>query len=185
MPIEIPALDGSDAGGDFEHLTITGQLDVVRRTVGATPAVLMGSSLGGYLAALFAVRYPDLVQKLVLLAPAFEFPRRFGERYTKDELDRWRAHGSVSVFHYGYNGERNLGYQLLEDSLNYEDTPDFRQPALIFHGTQDPVVPIGVSEVFAASHPNVTLRRFDSGHELTEVLQPMWEGMEAFLFQNL
>ena len=27
-----------------------------------------------------------------------------------------------------------LSYQLIEDAAQYEDFPDFRQPALIFHG---------------------------------------------------
>ena len=43
----VPQLDQ----GDFEHLTITGQLAVVETAVAGKPAVLMGSSLGGYLAA--------------------------------------------------------------------------------------------------------------------------------------
>jgi len=181
VEMEIPALDG----GDFEHLTVSSQLEVVQRTVGDRPAVLMGSSLGGYLSALFAVRHPDLVQKLVLMAPAFGFPRRFQERYTEADLAAWRLRGSAPVFHYGYGGERNLGYGLMEDAQKYEDNPDFRQPVLIFQGTGDPVVPVHLSEAFAASHPNATLRLFASGHELTDVLEPMWQATQAFLFQNL
>ena len=39
------------------------------------PLVLMGSSLGGYLAALYAARHPSSVDRLILLAPAFRFSR--------------------------------------------------------------------------------------------------------------
>jgi hypothetical protein len=35
---------------------------------------LIGSSLGGLMAALFAMKYPDQVRKLVLLAPALTLP---------------------------------------------------------------------------------------------------------------
>jgi len=35
---------------------------------------LVGSSLGGLMAALFAMKYPDQVRKLVLLAPALTLP---------------------------------------------------------------------------------------------------------------
>src|ERR1700684_3621098 len=71
-PFVAPQLDQ----GDFEGLTITGQLKVVEKAVGDEPAVVMGSSLGGYLAALFAARSVQ-VEKLVLLAPAFQFPTRW------------------------------------------------------------------------------------------------------------
>jgi len=85
------------------------------------------------------------------------------------------------VFHYGYKGEIPLGYQLMEDSQNYEDEPEFAQPALVLHGSRDPVVPASISASYAARHPNVTLRLFDSGHELTDVLEDLWSETAAFL----
>jgi uncharacterized protein len=178
VAVEIPQLDG----GDFEHLTITGQLDVVDRTVGNSPSILMGSSLGGYLSALYAARHPQSVKKLVLMAPAFQFPERWSERYPDKELEAWRRTGSAKVYHYGYKEELDLAYGLIEDAQAYEGEPDFRQPALIFHGIHDPVVPVRLSEDFARSHPAVKLIKFDSGHELTDVLEPMWSAVERFLF---
>ena len=44
--IEIPDL----AAGDFEHLTLTGQLAVIERAANREPVALIGSSMGGYLA---------------------------------------------------------------------------------------------------------------------------------------
>src|SRR5262249_42588742 len=70
--VEIPALDG----GDFENLTITGQLEIIQKTADGGPVSLMGSSMGGYLAAIYAWIHPE-VAKLVLLAPAFGFARRW------------------------------------------------------------------------------------------------------------
>ena len=86
ISIEIPQLDE----GRFEALTISGQLDVIERTVGQEPGVLMGSSLGGYLAALYASRHPTQVERLVLLAPAFQFPRRWRERYSEEAWEQWQ-----------------------------------------------------------------------------------------------
>jgi uncharacterized protein len=177
IAVEIPRLDG----GNFESLTISGQLAVVDQTVGDGPAILFGSSLGGYLAALYAARHPGAIAGLVLLAPAFQFPSRWRERYSPEELDRWKRAGSTSVFHYGENREMDLGYQLMEDSARFEGEPDVRQPVLIFHGTRDTVVPASVSEVFCARHPNAQLKLFDSGHELTDVLEPMWQTTREFL----
>jgi pimeloyl-ACP methyl ester carboxylesterase len=178
IPVEIPQLDG----GDFEHLTITGQLNVIDRTVGTTPSILMGSSLGGYLAALYAARHPETVRKVILMAPAFQFPKRWRERYSPQDLEAWRRDGSIRFYHYGYKEEKSLGFGLVEDAQRYENEPEFGQPALLFHGIRDDVVPVGLSEEFAVTHPNATLHKFDSGHELTDVLEPMWKALERFLF---
>ena len=67
------------AAGDFENLTITAQLGVVEREAGGGPVRLIGSSMGGYLAALYASRHPE-TERMVLLAPAFDFVRRWQER---------------------------------------------------------------------------------------------------------
>ena len=176
IDIQVPRLDQ----GNFTDLTISGQLQVIAGAVGDQPAVLMGSSLGGYLAALFASRHAS-IQKLVLLAPAFQFPRRWRERYAPEQLAHWKAQGSVPVFHYGYKEEMPLGYQFLEDSTRYEDEPEFDQPALILHGLRDPVVPAGISQQYAARHPNVTLKLLESGHELTDVLDQLWAETAQFL----
>jgi pimeloyl-ACP methyl ester carboxylesterase len=173
--VSIPQLDE----GNFQGLTITRQLAVIDSAVGNEPAVLMGSSLGGYLAALYASTHVA-IEKLVLLAPAFRFPTRWRERYAAD-MDRWKREGSLPFFHYAVQAERPLGFQFVEDAAQYPDEPEFSQPALILHGSRDPVVPAEISREFAAGHPNVCLRLFDSGHELTDVLEPMWTEAASFL----
>src|SRR5690242_9590065 len=87
------------SAGDFEHLTITGQLSQVAAAAGGKPAVLIGSSMGGYLAALYAARHAE-VAKLVLMAPAFGFERRWREWLTPDQLAGWARSGYMEVFHY-------------------------------------------------------------------------------------
>jgi len=172
------------AAGDFEHLTLTGQLAVIEAAAQPDgrpePAALIGSSMGGYLAALYAARHPEIT-RLVLLAPAFGFARRWPEHLGAAAMERWRATGSMQVFHYGQNRDCALSYRLIEDAASYEDGPDFRQPALIFHGSLDDVVPPSISRAFAATHPNVILEIVDSGHELLNVLDYMAPKIEGFL----
>jgi pimeloyl-ACP methyl ester carboxylesterase len=168
------------AAGDFEHLTISGQLGVIERAAASAPVALMGSSLGGYLAALYAARHPE-VSRVVLLAPAFGFARHWAERMGETAVDAWRASGAIEVFHYGENRQRGLSYALLDDGLSYEEYPDFRQPALIFHGAQDDIVPARYSAEFAATHPNARLETLDSGHELLNVLEYMAPKVREFL----
>src|SRR5690349_6082684 len=90
--LEIPALDE----GDFEHLTITGQLNLVTRLLNAQPAVLIGSSMGGYLAALYASRHPEIA-RMVMLAPAFGFGARWNETFGADKVAEWRTRGHADV----------------------------------------------------------------------------------------
>ena len=179
IPVAIPQLDQ----GRFEQLTISGQLDVIERAVGEQPAILVGSSLGGYLAALYAARHPSQVERLVLLAPAFQFPRRWRERYSDQDWERWKSEGSTPVFHFGEGREQRLGYQFVEDAAQYEDEPEFLQPALILHGARDSIVPADISRAYAAGNPHTKLVLFESGHELTDVLEPMW--VQVLLFLNV
>jgi len=164
--LEIPDL----ADNNFEALTITSQLRVIGRAAGGEPVLLIGSSMGGYLAALYAARHPE-VARVVLMAPAFGFARRWLERLGPQQVAQWRETGHMEVFHYADNRTRRLGYQLLEDGARYEDYPDFSQPALIFHGAHDDVVPAAYSREFAATHPNAQLEILDSGHDLLNVLE--------------
>jgi pimeloyl-ACP methyl ester carboxylesterase len=177
--VEVPDL----AEGGFEHLTITGQLDVITRTASGGAVSLIGSSMGGYLASLYAARHAE-VERLVLLAPAFGFARRWPERIGSERMAEWRRTGTIEVFHYAENRMRTLGLDLMEDGLRYEDYPDFRQPALIFHGSEDDTVPADYSREFAARHQNARLEIVHSGHELTNVLEYLAPKIADFLLPS-
>lgn len=168
------------AKGNFSKLTITGQLEVVEELLNNDPALLIGSSLGGYLAALYAQRYAS-VSRLVLLAPAFRFHQLWMDRITAEQLAAWKRDDSLPVFHYGTGREEPLGYRFIEDAADYDLLPPFRQRAMIFHGVEDTVVPISYSTEFVQNHPNARLVRLASGHELTDVLDEIWRGVQDFL----
>ncbi len=177
LSLTIPLLDE----GDFEHLTVTGQLDVIDRAAGDGPVTLIGSSLGGYLAALYGARHPE-VARLVLMAPAFCFARRWLAMLGAEEVNRWRETGYRTFYHYGQSRECALFYGLMEDGLHYEDFPKVTSPCLILHGTNDTVVPIALSGEFAQSAPgNVQLVPLSSGHELTDVTDRLWAETLNFL----
>jgi len=175
--IEVPDL----AEGNFRQLTLSGQLAVIERVSRGKPAILMGSSMGGYLAALYAARHPE-VERIVLMAPAFCFLKRWSSSVGPAAMEGWRTSGSMDVFHYGEGGRVPLGYQLIEDAAQCEDYPDVTQPALIFHGKNDASVPADYSVTFAEKHPNAKLHLMQSDHELLNVLDDMWMETRAFLF---
>ncbi len=175
----VPAMDE----GNFRGLTVTGQLQLLERLAGGKPVTLIGSSMGGYIATLYASRHPE-TEKLVLLAPAFGFTHRWPESLDEATLRQWQTSGALLVHHYAAGEMREVGYQLIEDGNRYEDYPDFDQPALILHGSHDDVVPLAYSKQFAATHPNVELKVLDSNHELTNVLEEAWTEAERFLFAH-
>lgn len=175
-PLEIPSLDE----GDFQHLTISGQLALLDRMLGGAPSVLIGSSLGGYLAALYAARHWE-VRRLILLAPAFDFTKLWQKELGPERLAFWKERGTIRVFHYTENREVPLDYGLLEDAGKFEPFPEFGQPALIVHGNQDASVTVELSAEFAARHANVRLVRLDSGHDLGDVQERIWQEMRPFL----
>lgn len=176
-------VEAPELGPDFEHLTLTSQLAILDRVVAGQPACLIGSSMGGYLAALYAAGHPE-IQRLVLLAPAFAFYQLWVNEMGPEKLDQWRKNGTISVFHYGAGHNAPLNYGLMEDARTYPPFPDFPQLCLLLHGLKDTVVPFAASARFAAGHPNVKLISFNSGHELTDVLDEIWNVSSTFLLGN-
>jgi pimeloyl-ACP methyl ester carboxylesterase len=168
------------AQGDFENLTISRQLGVIEQAADGEEVSLIGSSMGGYLAALYAARHPE-VERLVMMAPAFGFARRWTATLGEEKIAAWRRTGFLETYHYAEKQPARVRYRLIEDGTNYEDYPDVRQPALLFHGASDPVVPVAYSREFASTRPNVRLEVLDSGHELLDVLDRIWEEAREFL----
>jgi pimeloyl-ACP methyl ester carboxylesterase len=161
--------------GDFTGLTITRQAKLAARLLREIrPGLVMGSSMGGYLAALCAALEPELTPALVLLAPAFGLAHRWSERLGPEAMEEWKNKGTMDVYHYGDGRMRAIGYGLYEDALWHPEHPDVKQPTLIFHGRRDDVVSPEQSVRFAWGRPNVQLELLDSDHALTDVLDTIW-----------
>ena len=171
--------------GDFENTTLSRQLALLDRLVGTAPAVLIGSSMGAYLAALFAARHPKRAPGVVLLAPAFDLARNVAASLGEDAVREWRQRGQRQVYHWGEKQIRNLSCSLLEDALQYEAFPDLRQPVLVVHGRADETVDHRLSVRFAEGRPNAELVLYDSDHQLQNVLQVIWERVRQFTAEIL
>lgn len=168
----------------FSTLTMTRMLECVATILQDTgaPSVLMGSSLGGTLAILAAARYPALVDRLVLLAPAVMFAKPGHHLLPPERIEEWRRRGALPFHHFGTDREEPLGFAFYEDSLQYDAfTAPFAQPALVFQGLRDASVDPRTVEQFSLSRPNVTLSLLDDDHQLTSSLPRMWTDIEAFL----
>jgi pimeloyl-ACP methyl ester carboxylesterase len=178
---------------DFPSLTMTRMLDRLAVDIRALdpPAfapgthagvVLIGSSLGAIVAVHTAVRMPERIDRLVLLAPALMFSGDAGKILGAEQVARWQATGTLDLFHHGYGGMRSLNYGFLEDSVQYDAfTADVRQPTLVFQGIRDESVDHRVVERYAAARPNVKLTLVDDDHQLVASLPRIWNEMAEFL----
>ena len=174
--VELPDLDE----GDFEHSTLTRQLALVDRLVEELrPAMVIGSSLGGYLAALHASRHPEAVPAIVLLAPAFDFAKRLSTALGPEEA-RWRSNGVRAFYHYRTRSHVNLAYSFLEDARSHEPFPDVGIPMKVLHGTNDESVAPELSVRFAKGKSNVSLEWYETDHQMLDVIDKLWISIRDF-----
>ena len=168
---------------DFTSLTITRMLAQLEAELeNGEPATLIGSSLGGTLALLAALRFQKQVDRLVLLAPAVMFAKEGHHLLPPERIAEWRRRGALPFFHYGYGEQRLLNVEFYEDSLQYDPFGAlFQQPTLVFQGAHDQAVDPRSVELFTRDRPNVTLRMLDDDHQLVRSLPLMWNEMQPFL----
>ncbi|MDH5762824.1 MAG: hypothetical protein OEZ51_07575 [Nitrospinota bacterium] len=185
LSLSIPDLEG----GDFKHLTISGQMQVIRETMDAFPGktfALIGSSMGGYLAALTAQARPD-VKATYLMCPGFNFFRRWRAALPKNVGKEEGGSGLIEVFNYRYNKIMVLDLGIFADAEKWQEINfDRPVPTRIVHGVQDDTVDIGESRSFSQNHHWVSLKEVDSDHSLLSHLEWILEDcMNFFQKQGL
>jgi pimeloyl-ACP methyl ester carboxylesterase len=140
-------------------------LDAMHEIYGRPRWRLIGSSLGGWLAARWAELHPERVEALVLLCPAFDLTNRWPALLPDDGLARWRRDGSLPLpdaegclvdVHFGF----------YEEMMTQPAFPRVGCPTTIVHGTEDDRVPIELSRQYASEHPNAHLVEVPDGHDL-------------------
>lgn len=192
---------------DFATLTASRMLEQLAGHVSAEPpgpVALVGSSLGGFVAwhaaalqrapgdpphppTAAAARWRALaethpVDRLVLLAPALDFPNGWRTRLTPAEFDAWRTNGVLTVFHYGENAERAVHFSLYEDGLLYSSAQSAPSaPTVIIQGRRDDVVDPAMVERMASGKPNVTQWLVDDDHQLHASIELIWRETAAFV----
>ncbi|MEO0406498.1 MAG: YqiA/YcfP family alpha/beta fold hydrolase [Cyanobacteria bacterium P01_A01_bin.135] len=173
--LDIPDLNR----GGFYDLTITRQIDQVTQLIAAPaqPVTLIGSSFGGLTAAWVAESCLQ-VERLVLLAPAFEFLVHL-QAHLGGQYSRWQQEGQLPVYHHAYGQEVPLGYQFVTDLMQYSDSCLKRSlPTHIVHGERDAVIPPSASQRYQQGRAWVTLDLVDDDHSLTHALRDIWKQLQ-------
>ncbi len=138
------------------------------------PQVLVGSSMGGWLATLAALARPERVAGLVLVAPALDFTERLMRPGLPPQALAALARDGVwmAPSQYGPDGYP-ISRRLLDEGCDHLllDRPiAFAGPVRILQGMQDPDVPwrhaLDTVEAFAGGDVQLTLIK-DGDHRLS------------------
>lgn len=146
------------SGGIFHEQRLSTWLDdvvAVAQRFAPRPLLLVGSSLGAWLAVLLALRTALPVQGLVLLAPAFNFLQRRYATLPEAVRTQWQTQGQLVVADtYAEPGATYvLAHGLIEEAAAYDvlsTAVTLACPVIVIHGAADALVPVTVSEVFMA-----------------------------------
>lgn len=180
---------------DFSTLTTTRMIAQVEQEMAALapgPIVLVGSSLGGFVAYHVAARQARAraagvaartpVDRLVLLAPALDFGRSGLSSLDAAGLEQWRRTDRHDVMHYALNQIMTVRYSLYEDAQGYDSFAEHvTTPMLIVQGRRDDVVDPMMVQRFAAARPAVSLRLVDDDHGLSTSREVIWAESTRFL----
>lgn len=166
----------------FEELTPGGMLAALDEldAAGTGRWGLVGSSLGGWVAARWAELHPRRVARLVLLAPALDLPGRWRELVTAEQLRDWEASGWIAATD-GAGRATRLHWGFWVDAVRQPPMPAPVCPTLILHGRADETVPLSTSEAYVARHPEARLEVLPDGHDLLLSLPRVIERAVAWL----
>jgi 2-hydroxy-6-oxonona-2,4-dienedioate hydrolase len=163
------------------------------RVIRLEGAAFVGNSFGCQIVADLAVRYPELVERVVLQGPTID-PRgrqawRQIARLLRNSRHEPLSHGLISAQEYPRCGFRRLAQTFryaLEDRIE-EKLPHIRVPALVVRGSKDPIVPQRWAEEAARLLPMGRLvvvpgaphtLVYDAPSELARVVRPFLSGYQ-------
>jgi uncharacterized protein len=172
IELQVPDLNQND----FTQLTVSRQIAQVVNLFpqDGTPVTLIGSSLGGWVSTIIAQDYPQ-VEKLVLLAPAFDFLNHWLPKIGDRQLNLWKNTYHLPIYHHALKNLSPLHYNFVVDARRYPLSQiDRALPTLIIHGVNDDVIPISASRDFRKDRHWVELLEWESDHQLTNVSDRIW-----------
>lgn len=157
-----------ESSGTIETTTLSDLIaDVHCVLEHAGPSILLGSSLGGMVASWAAAQKPELVEGLVLIAPAFGFLPGIASADPNAGLDQFQFSPRVVADARRYD-EASLAGQL-------------SMGVLLVHGAKDEIVPADVSRRFFDEIPHQEKELWipeDGDHRLDQQFDEICHRME-------
>jgi pimeloyl-ACP methyl ester carboxylesterase len=186
-----PDLSGhGESEGEFGAITIERSIQdlmacaELAEFANAPRRMLGGSSFGALTALWTAVDHPELVERLFLIAPAFDFVERHSEALSEEERERWSAGEPLRVEKdwFTVDLEPHIYHETLQRPVA-ELARRLDAPALIVHGKHDESVPLDAVYDFVRACDAKGLELLvvgDGDHRLTDHKQLLGEELLRF-----
>jgi pimeloyl-ACP methyl ester carboxylesterase len=178
---------------DFSHLSLRATYAHLERELDLRTAsgqehdaqdvqrwILIGSSLGGHLAARLAERFSHQISGLLLLCPALDLKSLWDRALSAKVREKWRMDGSMPLadssgelqpFHYGF----------YEEVQHEPSALDPQVPTRVIHGRADLTVPIEDSRAFVAKSAMRSLEEVEDDHALAAHVPTIVHGVLQLL----
>ncbi|AGL17018.1 alpha/beta fold hydrolase [Actinoplanes sp. N902-109] len=168
--------------GDWTTAGFADDAAVVLRSLGAGPAAVYGTSMGGRVAQFLAARHPGLVDRLVLACTSPggrnarertpEVRRRLADPDDTARLralrelfytDAWAGTGHLFGDPTMSPAESRAHLRASNKHDAWDVLPEIQAPTLVLHGTDDHMVPTANAPLLAGRIPGATLRLHEGG----------------------
>ena len=151
-----------DSDGKFENMTVLNEIEdanAILNYVKTDPHVrniyLVGHSQGGVVASMLAGLYPDLIKKVVLLAPAATLKSDALEGNTQSVT--YNPHHIPDRLPFKDLTLGGFYLRIAQQLPIYEVSAQFTKPVCLIHGTDDTVVSPNASKKYDQIYQNSTL----------------------------
>ena len=195
MTVSIPVLPLYDLPA--EDTKLPGMVEYVAEFInykGYKKVTILGNSLGGHIALLYALQYPEKIKALILTGSSGLFENSLGDTYPRKSDYEFVKNKTESTFYnplvatkelvdnvYSIVNDREKAIRILylaKSALRHNLRDELSQlniPSLLLWGKNDPITPAAVAEEFKRLLPKARLEYIDKcGHA------PMMEHPETF-----
>jgi len=184
------------ASGQFTDQTISSWLEGVGLVLDELvdkEAIIVGSSMGGWLALLAALRFPDKIKGLVCLAPASDFTEDIWQNISTEDQQKMKKEGILEIAGKNCEHKYPISYKLIEDAKKHllltKNKIDINIPVHLIHGMLDEDVPYNVSLKLLEkiTSKQMVLKLIKDGHHnlsREEDLQVMSNSLEEIILNK-
>jgi len=142
-----------NSSGNFIEETIgswLNGLEIVLERLADQPTILVGSSMGAWLAILAAMKFPNKITSLICLASAVDFTEEsIWKNLTKSQKKQMEQEKHLEITGTNCNDKYPISYQLILEARNHLllnlDTIALSAPIHLIHGMKDVDVPYNIS----------------------------------------
>ncbi len=157
----------------FREVTISAALEgleqVLRRWQGDGPRLLIGASMGGYVATRWAMAHGDWNGRLMLLAPGMGMAGRWPILVGEERMERWENEGLLRLPGPSERLEA-VEWGFVQDMREQPAVERVPQGTVIIHGRRDRTVPIDISRRLSKCSGGARLLEVQDGHALMQSL---------------